>query len=86
MSKKKTKANIVHYDKLEQEIRIGTAVVYRNYSDLHIGIVERMTPKMVEVCRVPKSRWGTGLSRKYPQDLVTVDSQAVTMYILKNAS
>jgi hypothetical protein len=86
MHLKKIKPEIAHKDKLDQDIVPGTAVVFRNYNDIAIGIVERMTPRMVEVCRVPKSRWGSGLYRKYPHDLVTVDSEAVTMYILKHAS
>jgi hypothetical protein len=82
----KPSADVVHHDKIDQEIVIGTSVVFRHGNEIVIGIVERMTPKMVEVCRVPKHKWGSSLYRKYPKDLVTIDNQAVTMYMLKNAS
>jgi hypothetical protein len=48
-------------------------------NSLQIAKVTKLNPKMVQVSRIG-SRYTTN---KYPSDLVILDSQDVTMFILK---
>jgi len=73
-----------HKDILGNYIRIGdSAVVPDGRRNLRVGVVERVTPKMVAVKTV-----GSGISRRerllYPGDILVVNDSKVTLYLLKH--
>ena len=70
-----------HRDLLGNTIKVGDCVVYPQSNTLQIAIVSKLNPKMVQIKRVG-SRYEYK-QNKYSKDLVVLDSQAVTMYLLK---
>lgn len=76
----------VHYDIVDSPIRENDVVAflmsvgcYRGHS-MSVGRVEKLNPKMIRVRKI-----GSKITKSvYPHDCVKLDSEAVTMYILKN--
>lgn len=82
---KSTKDPIVHKDKLEQTIGEGDCVAYADSNSLQIGTVIKLSPKMVKVARVgSRGYWSRGVL-KYPCDVLKIDSEEATIFLLKNA-
>jgi hypothetical protein len=79
MSDSKQKEIPVHCDILGRTINLGDCVAMPMMNSLQIAKVSKLNPKMVQVSRIG-SRYTTN---KYPSDLVILDSQDVTMFILK---
>jgi hypothetical protein len=79
MSDAKQKEIPVHCDILGRTINVGDCVAMPMMNSLQIAKVSKLNPKMVQVSRIG-SRYTTN---KYPSDLVILDSQDVTMFILK---
>lgn len=74
-----------HKDILGNKISIDDSVVVPNgRRDLRVGVVKRLTPKMVTVKTVGKGYTGERLV--YPSDLLVVEDSRVTMYLLKHSS
>ena len=71
-----------HKDLLGKTINLTDCVVFPYMNGLRIGTVTKLNPKMVQVKRVG-SKNSYGKYNKYSKDLVIVDSQDVTMYLLK---
>lgn len=70
-----------HLDLLGNPILVGACVTFPYHNSLRVGIVIKLTPKMVQIKRV-----GTKHElkySKYPEDLAVLNSQDVTMYLLK---
>lgn len=72
----------VHLDLLGNPISLGNCVAFPYTNSLRIGIVTKLNPKMVQVKRVGAKRADTKYN-KYPTDMVVLNSQDVTMYLLK---
>lgn len=70
-----------HLDLLGNPIVVGACVVFSYHNSLRVGIVLKLTPKMVQLKRVGANRDVKYM--KYPTDLVVLNSQDVTMYLLK---
>ena len=71
-----------HNDLLGNPIALGNCVAYPYMNGLKIGIVIKLNPKMVQVKRVG-SKNSYGRINKYPTDMIVLNSQDVTMYLLK---
>jgi hypothetical protein len=71
-----------HSDILGNPIVVGDCVTFPYNSSLRIGIVTKLNPKMVQVKRVGSKRPGITYN-KYPTDIAVLNSQDVTMYLLK---
>lgn len=77
------KVAVEHKDKLGRVLAVGDAVCYPYSNSLELGTVKKLNPKMVTVWEVGRhGKCYTG-SRKYPQDLVKVEGQEVSMYLLR---
>jgi hypothetical protein len=72
----------IHVDLLGNPINLGDCVTFPYNSSLRIGIVIKLNPKMIGVKRVGSKRPGIKYN-KYPTDMVVLNSQDVTMYLLK---
>ena len=75
----------VHLDKLGREIVLGDCVAVAHHNGLEVAKVVKINPKMVkvELLNVIKRAWYTGEYNKYSNQMVVIDSQDVTMYLLK---
>lgn len=81
------KAIEYHLDLFDKEIRKGSFVVTNWYnSDLQVCVVTKLSPKMVRIERLntPKSSYRP-YKNKYPKEMMVVEGDDVTMYVLKNA-
>jgi len=74
-----------HKDILGNQITVEAAVVVPvSKSCLEVGIVRKLTPKMITVTIVGKARgWSKGTRQFYPGDVLVIEDAKVTMYILK---
>lgn len=81
MSDSTRKEAPAHCDILGRLIKVDDCVAMPNGNSLQIAKVNKLNPKMVQVSRIG-ARYPTK-TNKYPSDLVVLDSQDVTMYILK---
>ncbi len=77
-----TKASIEHSDLFGQPLEVGDCVVYPRGTNMTVGTVAKLNPKMVGVKGL--DRWGN--CNKYPQELVKVSGAEVTMYLLKRSA
>lgn len=76
-----------HNDKLGQPIAVGDCVAYPEANSLCVGTVTKLNPKMIKVVKVGAKSWYASQgTNKYPQDLVKLDGESVTMYLLKNTA
>jgi len=81
---RKEKEPIVHCDKLGKELAVNDCVAYADHNSLEIGTVLKLNPKMVKVARVgSKGYWSRG-TNKYPMDLLKLEQEEVTIYLLRN--
>lgn len=71
-----------HLDLLGNPISVGNCVAFPYSNSLRIGIITKLNPKMVQVKRVGSKRPGIRYN-KYPTYMVVLNSQDVTMYLLK---
>ena len=73
-----------HKDILGNKISAeATVVVPDGKRDLRVGVVKRLTPKMVTVQTVGK---GYNTEKMvYPGDLLVVEDSRITMYLLKHS-
>jgi hypothetical protein len=74
-----------HLDGLNRPINIGdfVATTEPNARGINIAKVVGMSPKMVRVSLLGKNRaWGSDTYSRYPSDMVLVDEQSVTYYLL----
>ena len=74
-----------HRDKFGRPLAVGTHVVYPSSNQLCVGVVSKVTPKMLMVKELSNRSWRWE-TRKYPTDLAIVDGPLVTFYILKNSA
>ena len=74
--------SVEHQDKLGRVLKVGDCVAYPSHNSLGIGTIAKLTPKMVGVVRVGAK--STFHFHKYPKDLVLLEGQDVTLYLLKH--
>ena len=80
------KAPIEHKDKLGRLINVGDFVAYPVHNNLEFGKVEKLNSKMIGVLPCINKYRQSKNTNKYPQDIVRLDAQDMTWYILKNAN
>lgn len=75
-----------HKDKLGRLINVGDFVAYPQRNSLEFGKVTKLNNKMIGVLpAINNGRWAQSKNtNKYPADLVRLDAQDMTWYILKN--
>jgi hypothetical protein len=83
---KTPKEPIVHKDKLGRVISVGDFVAYPTRNSLEFGKVMKLNNKMVGVVPAVSKYKIYGNTNKYPIDMVRLDPQDMTWYILKNSS
>jgi len=81
-----TKEPIVHKDKLGRVISVGDFVAYPLRNSLEFGKVMKLNNKMVGVIPAITKYKIYNNTNKYPSDLVRLEAQDMTWYILKNSS
>jgi hypothetical protein len=69
-----------HKDILGNVIKVDDVVVYPSHNNLHIAIVKKINPKMINVVRT--NRFVP--DRKYPTDLLVVDDPKLSLYMLQH--
>jgi hypothetical protein len=79
----KTKEQPIHHDVLGNPLEIGTTVAVSHHG-MQICQVVKVNPKMLRVMPVKPKYRGDGYL-KYPIDMVAVDPQLVTLYVLKQS-
>ena len=84
MTEKKLKFE--HTDKLGRIINVGDFVAYPAHNSLEFGKVMKLNAKMVGVLPAIQKYRQSNNTDKYPDDLVRLDAQDMTWYILKNAN
>lgn len=77
--------SILHKDALGRVLKIGNCVAYPFGNTLVVGIVHKISPKMIGVTEVGNSTWNSK-KNKYPKDCVLLDGPDVTMFLIKNSS
>ena len=65
-------------------LAIGDYVAYPSSNQLKIGRIAKINAKMIGVNKVPVGNWKDH-SNKYPEDLIKLDEQEMTFYLLKNS-
>jgi len=82
---KAKKEPIVHKDKLGRVISVGDFVAYPIRNSLEFGKVMKLNNKMVGVVPAVSKYKIYGNTNKYPADLVRLEAQDMTWYIIKNS-
>ena len=78
------KEQVEHFDVLGNPLEIGTTVAVSHHG-MQICTITKINPKMLQVHPVKLKYNGKGYL-KYPMDMVAVDPQLVTLYVLKQTS
>lgn len=78
---------IEHKDKLGRPLNEGDCVAYPTHNSLEIGTIKKLNPKMVKVAKVGAKSWYAGQgTNKYPEDIVKLDGEEVTLYLLRQSA
>jgi len=72
----------VHKDKLGQDLDLGDCVAFPDSNTLFIGKVIKLHPKLVTVVKLG-GLWQFE-TRKYPGDLIKLESDKLTFYLLRH--
>lgn len=73
-----------HYDKLGRLLSEGDCVAFPSSNSLCIGTIVKVNPKMLKVKQLGSTGYWARGTNKYPEDLVKLDGEDVTMYLLKH--
>ena len=71
-----------HKDKLGKLINVDDYVVYPYHNTLSIGRVIKLNNKMVKIVKVPAGKYKDTGTNKYPIDMVKVNQEDITFYLL----
>jgi hypothetical protein len=82
----KEKVIYAHEDRLGRIVAVGDYVAFADSNLLSIGKVEKITPKMVILAKVPSSHSWDSTYRKYTNQTVLVGGAELTVYLLRNVS
>lgn len=74
-----------HYDKLGRLLSEGDCVAFPSSNTLCIGTIAKVNPKMLKVKQLGSTGYWARGTNKYPSDLVKLEGEDVTMFLLKNA-
>lgn len=85
-NEKKRKEIPVHKDKLGRVLAIEDFVAYPDRNSLAFGKVTKLNPKMVGIAKVSKGGSWRDTTNKYSTDLVRLDAQDMTWWLLKNSA
>lgn len=82
-----SKVTIEHLDKLGRVIKLDDCVAVAHHNGMEVAKVVKLNPKMVkvEILNTVKRTWYSGEHNKYGNQMVVIDSQDVTMYLLKGS-
>ena len=83
---KKPKEIPIHKDKLGRVLVVDDFVAYPDRNTLAFGKVTKINPKMIGVAKVSKGGSWRSATNKYPDDLVRLDAQDMTWWLLKNSA
>lgn len=70
-------------DVIGRILEVDSPVAFSNGSTLQIGFIEKFTPKVVHIRPSVEKKYGRKYFLKYPYDVVLLDKNAVTMYLLR---
>ena len=73
-----------HHDKLGRLLAEGDCVAFPSSNSLCIGTVIKVNPKMLKVKQLGATGYWARGTNKYPDDLVKLDGEEVTVYLLKH--
>lgn len=85
----RTKKTFDHQDLLKRHLVIGDVVAFSDHKTQFVGVVSRMTEKMVHVNSVPPSKDWRGqprVFRRYPSEIVKLEGKHVTAYLIAHSS
>lgn len=72
-----------HKDKLDQTLMVGDCVAYPIHNALGIGIITKLNPKTLKIVDVSATGFWARGTNKYPHDVVRLDGQDISLYLLK---
>jgi hypothetical protein len=76
---------IQHLDKIGNPLKENDCVVFSKSNNLCIGTIIKINSKMVKVVEIgSKGFWSRGFNFP-PENVVKLDNQEITMYLLKNS-
>lgn len=75
---------IIHKDIIGNEIKLGDTIVSPNGTELYLGSVIKINPKMIKVKLFVKSgkRSYTREELRYPYNLLVVDDPKIMLYLI----
>jgi hypothetical protein len=71
-----------HQDILGQGLNVDDCVAFAESGTMFIGKIKKLNPKLITITRLG-GKWSF-IARKYPTDLVRLETEAVTFYLLRN--
>jgi len=76
--------NIIKRDLLGKELKIGQFVAFTQGNHLYVGRVKNIAKIMIRVERIKTVRYMSEEVNKYPEDVVILEEQDMTWWLLKN--
>lgn len=73
-----------HRDKLGRPLAEGDCVAFPSSNSLCIGTIIKINPKMLKVKQLGATGYWARGTNKYPEDLVKLEGEEVTVYLLKH--
>ena len=70
----------VHKDKLGSVLSVGDYVAFTYYNRLKLGIVHKLSPKVLAVKLYNNDSWSI---RKYAKDTIKIEGPGLMWYLLK---
>jgi len=71
-----------HRDILGQDLNVDDCVAFPDSGTMFIGKIKKLNPKLVTITKLGGT-WSF-TTRKYPSDIIRIESDAVTLYLLRN--
>jgi hypothetical protein len=71
-----------HQDALGQELKVDDCVAFADSGTMFIGKIKKLNPKLITITKLG-GKWSF-TARKYPGDIVRLETELVTLYLLKN--
>ena len=72
-----------HQDKLGRLLVEGDCVAFPESNSLSIGTIIKLNPKMVKIVKVGATGYWARGTNKYPNDIIKLDGEDVTLYLLR---
>jgi hypothetical protein len=71
-----------HQDVLGQELKVDDCVAFADSGTMFIGKIKKLNPKLITIAKLG-GMWSFTI-RKYPSDIVRLEDEAVTFYLLNH--